>query len=507
MPSLHEIKSQIQSLNGLEGFLGRREINELPNILWPNETIAGIIQGTYSGGSGILLATNKRLIFVDKGFVYGLRVEDFSYDKISSIKYQTGLIMGELTILASGNNAVIKNVYNGKLRYFAETVRMIMSGDYYGRSSGSYTQTPPKEPQPVDVEFEMEKIETHKELGIINEDEYEVTRIKLLGQAKEHSGSRPGARTGHTPDALKWAFGILFGLMGLVQLGTNTLTGILLVSLGVFIIPPVNSLVNLPTRAKYFVTICWFIFAFSMTGNDSEQIQSSGARDRGQDFAKEYINKANKMIVAENYDSAQFYIAIAKKEYPNANSGAAELESQLANFISDMYFHSALLSLSDQEYSVLGSGTSKRFFSNEFLNNRFTDKLKAGKRVRLSTIKANEDKIKKERQEKERRENELKLQAEKKAAASRKWYEGGTLHDASIDDWKKATNRNKLATCADYALLLHPNFKDVDDLKPYALAISVCIDEGTVDDLEMFKDITVKETASMCILLIRSEGI
>ena len=29
------------------------------------------------------------------------------------------------------------------------------------------------------------------------------------------------------------------------------------------------------------------------------------------------------------------------------------------------------------------------------------------------------------------------------------WYVGGTLHSSSIAEWKNATEKNKLATCAD----------------------------------------------------------
>jgi len=87
MPSIDEIQNQIKNLSGLESFLGRREIKELPSILWDNEKVENIIQGLYNNGNGILVGTNKRLIFIDKGIIFGIKVEDFSYDKISSIQY------------------------------------------------------------------------------------------------------------------------------------------------------------------------------------------------------------------------------------------------------------------------------------------------------------------------------------------------------------------------------------------------------------------------------------
>ena len=53
MPTLKEIKKQIQHLDGLQQFLGRREIKELPRILWENECLENIIQGTYKDGNGV----------------------------------------------------------------------------------------------------------------------------------------------------------------------------------------------------------------------------------------------------------------------------------------------------------------------------------------------------------------------------------------------------------------------------------------------------------------------
>ena len=65
MPTLEDVKTQIKSIDGISKFLGFKEIKELPNILWENENIENMISGTYNNGSGILVATNSRLIFVD----------------------------------------------------------------------------------------------------------------------------------------------------------------------------------------------------------------------------------------------------------------------------------------------------------------------------------------------------------------------------------------------------------------------------------------------------------
>lgn len=85
MPTLEQVKVQLSHVNGIESLFGRKEIKELPNILWEDEVVEGMITGTYNSKIGALFATNKRLIFVDKGLLFGLKVEDFPYDKITSI--------------------------------------------------------------------------------------------------------------------------------------------------------------------------------------------------------------------------------------------------------------------------------------------------------------------------------------------------------------------------------------------------------------------------------------
>ena len=52
MPTLEAIKAQIAPLDGASRLLGRREINELPNILWDNEDVRGVLQGVYNNSRG-----------------------------------------------------------------------------------------------------------------------------------------------------------------------------------------------------------------------------------------------------------------------------------------------------------------------------------------------------------------------------------------------------------------------------------------------------------------------
>ena len=174
MPTLEEIKIQIQRLDGVSRLLGRREIRELPNILWEDEIVEKIVQGLYENGQGILVATNKRLLFVDKGLIYGLRIEDFPYDKITSIQYETGLLFGKIKIFASGNKADIEQVDKKQARDFAEYVRARISG------AKEHASIPKNKPAYDDVITQLERLAKLKAQGVISDEELLSQKKKLL---------------------------------------------------------------------------------------------------------------------------------------------------------------------------------------------------------------------------------------------------------------------------------------------------------------------------------------
>lgn len=75
----------------------RPEIRELQHILLDSEEIVGCVQGRYFGGFALLVATDHRLLLIDKKIPY-LSVEDIRYDMISEIDYSAQLFDATVTI-------------------------------------------------------------------------------------------------------------------------------------------------------------------------------------------------------------------------------------------------------------------------------------------------------------------------------------------------------------------------------------------------------------------------
>jgi hypothetical protein len=91
-------------------------------------------------------------------------------------------------------------------------------------------------------------------------------------------------------------------------------------------------------------------------------------------------------------------------------------------------------------------------------------------------------------------------------SSSKNWYEGGTLHYATVAEWKNASYVNKLATAADWAASspkgkeLFKATGDVNSLKPYALSIISCVNEATAG--EGTENMKIAEIAASCLILM-----
>ena len=96
------------------------------------------------------------------------------------------------------------------------------------------------------------------------------------------------------------------------------------------------------------------------------------------------------------------------------------------------------------------------------------------------------------------------------ADRNRRWFEGGTLHDAGALEWQVATEENKLATCADFFARLwtleklspkiSSKISKIDDFRPFAQEMVKAINNATepLDDPAMnrkvFQNLRVPST-------------
>ena len=66
MPTLDEVKAQVKSVGGPTGWLAPETLKDLPTVLWPDERILGAIVGRHRGPRALAVATQWRVLFVDR---------------------------------------------------------------------------------------------------------------------------------------------------------------------------------------------------------------------------------------------------------------------------------------------------------------------------------------------------------------------------------------------------------------------------------------------------------
>lgn len=169
---LYEIKNELNRLDISPTIFARKEIHELPDILSEDEKIVYLVEGRNKLNNHhiILVATDRRLILVDKEFMYGLKVEDYSYGKISSIQYETALLLASIDVKVADDDVEIDGVGKYHAELFCEKVRDFMS------RPETYFQNR-YEPGLLD---KLEQLGRLKENGVISEEEFFEQKKKLM---------------------------------------------------------------------------------------------------------------------------------------------------------------------------------------------------------------------------------------------------------------------------------------------------------------------------------------
>lgn len=121
------ISSQIAKIGFGTGRINRAEIRELENILMSDETIYECVNGYYEGGVALLVATDIRVLLIDKKPLGFLNVDDMRFDMISDIDYSHRIVGAQININCGMRNLVFKSYNQPRLRKTIGHIQQRMS--------------------------------------------------------------------------------------------------------------------------------------------------------------------------------------------------------------------------------------------------------------------------------------------------------------------------------------------------------------------------------------------
>jgi hypothetical protein len=158
---------------GDDQFFTKKELNHLPEILSEGEQVLAFTSGIMDGNTWLITLTDRRIIFLDKGMIYGLKQASIGLDKVNAVSGKTGLIFGSITIEDGASQRHISNVWKKTVVRFVNKVRDAL--EQRRLPPLAYSQA-----QGTDVVSMLERLAALRASGIITEQEFEQQKTKIL---------------------------------------------------------------------------------------------------------------------------------------------------------------------------------------------------------------------------------------------------------------------------------------------------------------------------------------
>lgn len=179
MPTLAEVKQQIQAFSQRYIFWTQKEIRALPGVLDHDEKILAVTSGLMDGETWLATCTNRRLLFLNCGMLYGVRQVQLPLDRIQSIDHSFTIFFGSIRVWDGASAFTMNMVLKSSIIPF---VRVTEEAMYKLRKEMSTPkQASPAPPAPIDIASQLTKLAELKEKGHLTEAEFQAQKKKLLG--------------------------------------------------------------------------------------------------------------------------------------------------------------------------------------------------------------------------------------------------------------------------------------------------------------------------------------
>ncbi len=167
---------------GDNGLLGRRELRQLPKVLADREPVLSFTAGAMGGHHWLIALTDRRLLFLHKGWLRTLQQTSIDLGKVSAVSSHLGVFSGKLVIEEAGAQRVIERVrkktvlmFSSRARDAIEARRIAMRRSPSSGGGGSSSSTALE-----DVVGRLERLATLVDRGILTPEEFVQQKRKML---------------------------------------------------------------------------------------------------------------------------------------------------------------------------------------------------------------------------------------------------------------------------------------------------------------------------------------
>lgn len=175
--TIETVKKRFEKVGVIDTFFTKKEIKELPYVLRDSEEIMYATSGFVETGTMLIVCTNERVIFLDKGLIYGLKMHDIPLDKINSVSISKGLLLGKFVIHHGSASLLVDSVDKKTLPVMVDVIneqrQLALKGDVVKTAEELA-------PSSSNVVQQLKDLKELADLGIVSTEEFEAKKTELL---------------------------------------------------------------------------------------------------------------------------------------------------------------------------------------------------------------------------------------------------------------------------------------------------------------------------------------
>ena len=166
------VGAAMQRLGKAGRMFGRKELRNLSSMIYADENVIEIGQGTLDNKQGIVVLTNERLFFFEKSGLVGESLQQFSLDAIQALSTSKRMTGERLEVAHAGLKTEIKQMGPGQSDALINAFRNL--------KRATSAPVPTSSAAPSDPVEQMQQLKRLLDAGLITESEFNTKRATIL---------------------------------------------------------------------------------------------------------------------------------------------------------------------------------------------------------------------------------------------------------------------------------------------------------------------------------------
>lgn len=179
MPNLAEVKQQIKDYPHSYIFWTDKEIRKLPKILDADERVLAVTSGYMGKSTYLLVLTPRRLLFLNCGMLFGLRLFQVPLDRIQALDSESLIAIGSISVWDGASSFRVGMILKSSILPFIQATESARKA-YNERKLQVEHSKPETHGAVPDIATQIAKLAALKDSGYLTDEEFTAQKKKLL---------------------------------------------------------------------------------------------------------------------------------------------------------------------------------------------------------------------------------------------------------------------------------------------------------------------------------------